>query len=199
MMFYIFDFLLTSIFENGSKGLWNGYFCCGLGATSLIILSKLNETSGKGLSSHSFHLYFNSDYLKSIEPRSMKSQFEENFSMNPNLSPMSFIHLFANSLKETLSLELGQELIHHVVELICRFFASGTSANRYSRVVLANSALLHSLRILNIVYLDSSSWEDFLHDDKDNSTFFNAKQCYIDILAILVIVVPNKACLDDAN
>ena len=109
---------------------------------------------------------------------------------------MSFVHLFASSLKDTLSLELSQQLIDHAAELICLFFARSTSSNRYSRVVLANSALLHSLRILNIVYLESNSWEDFLHYDKDNSLFFNAGQCYLDFLAIFVIVVPNEACLD---
>ena len=129
MMFYIFDFLLASIFTNGNKELLHGNFVCGLGVASLIISSKLNEISGKSLTSQSFHLFFKKRFMDAIELRSMKCLFEENCSLNPNLSPMSFVHLFASSLKDTLSLELSQQLIDHAAELICQFFARSTSSN----------------------------------------------------------------------
>ena len=188
MMFYIFDLLLTSLYTNGNKALWNGNFCSGLGATSLIISSKLNENSGESLTSQSFHLYFKPGFIDAIELTSIKYLYDNNCSLNPNLSPISFICLFAHSLRDTMSLELSREVVDHAAELICRFFASGTSSIRYSRAVLAKSSLLHSFRILKIEYLESKLWKRFLHDDV--TLFFNSAQCYEDILAILVIIVP---------
>ena len=187
MVVYIFDVLLSFLVTKNDQTLLNGPFCCALSATSLIISSKLNETSGRFLNSESFKLFFRNDFIDTIELGSLKCLFDSKTSLNPSISLMSFISILLNSLDGILESVLYQNLTDNATELICQFIETDTVYMRYSRVVSAYAALLHSYRLLSVVIPDLSSWNLYIQHDNP-SNYFNLKQCYRDFAQTPIIV-----------